>query len=682
MIPLWLVVVGCTADRTSLERQAPGPTEVTSPPVDSTDTTPHDTGVTETGPTDTEPKPGLSAPDHLALPYVVAGAPAPEGEVEVTLVEVSGTLDVTVEGEFSAQVVGDGSERTVEVVLTADTMTPAIHTGSMVVTVDEHTAVVGLAAVIGDASIAEAFWTEDPWGSRAVVALPSAPYPHPDGPYTDDSVLVFVPHGLSDRGDLNVVAHMHGHNAVLEDVVADQYIVEQHALSGRDAVLIVPQGPVSAADSDFGRLDEAGAFGVLVRDVVSVLYRDGWLTRPVTGRMAVTSHSGGYAVTANILEHGGLPVHAAHLFDSLYAEEQAYADHALGGGVLRSVYTASGGTSDENVYLDGLLHSSGLVVSDSFSDEALDAHPVTIGATSASHSGCVYDQRAFARWLTASGLTRNPSAPPELLTVDARLDPVTVAWRADTDGRGGAVVVEGSADGETWTTLGSGEGERAEVPSADWVRIRYHDPDLGLSEPSDAYPGGGGEWLVVDAFDRVLDGSWGESTHTFAASLGATLGAASGASNEAIASGEVAMTDFDRVLWMLGDESTLDHTFDAAEREAIEVFLDAGGQLVVSGSEVGYATDAGWLSSVLGVSYVSDDAGTDRAGGYTFGVAYEEDYPDVLGGDAVIWSYDTGGAAAVGSGPVIVVGFPLETLAPTDMPDAIGDLVAWLDGSG
>ena len=117
------------------------------------------------------------------------------------------------------------------------------------------------------------------------------------------------------------------------------------------------------------------------------------------------------------------------------------------------------------------------------------------------------------------------------------------------------------------------------------------------------------------------------------------------------------------MLWLLGDEGTSDVTLDAGARAAISAYVDGGGRLVLSGSEVGYATDRSWLASTLGATYVSDDAGTDGLqNGWTFGVAYPEDWPDVLSGTTVLWRYDTGGAAAVVDGRVAVVGFPLETL--------------------
>jgi hypothetical protein len=187
--------------------------------------------------------------------------------------------------------------------------------------------------------------------------------------------------------------------------------------------------------------------------------------------------------------------------------------------------------------------------------------------------------------------------------------------------------------------------------------------------------------LIVDGFDRVLQGSWSEPTHDFAGRLGAALpDGFSVASNEAVMEGRVSLSDYPRVLWMLGDEGVADYTFEADERALIEDYLSGGGDLIVSGSEVGYATDGPWLSSVLHMTFVADDAEATQAGGFTFGVAYEEDYPDVLSSQTVIWEYSGGGAAACGyEGQIIVVGFPLETISDDELPQALSDLADWLE---
>jgi hypothetical protein len=250
---------------------------------------------------------------------------------------------------------------------------------------------------------------------------------------------------------------------------------------------------------------------------------------------------------------------------------------------------------------------------------------------------------------------------------------MAVRWRLDR-GWSGDVVVEVSGGGD-WAEVARGSGGVVEIDPAAGVRARQPG-----GVPSDVYVGSGSDWLVVDGFDRVLDGSWSLPSHDFARRVGATLGSACTASNEAVAQGVVDLSDYAGVVWLLGDESRGDVTFDDAERAALSEYLDRGGRLIASGSEIGYATDATWLSQALHATFVADDAGTTKAGGYTFGVVYEEDWPDVLAGDTTLWTYATGGAAAVGwDHRVVVVGFPLETLADEQLAPAVGELVSWVE---
>lgn len=624
----------------------------------------------------------LSA-EAVALPFATAGEVVPDGALTL----VSGGpgseegLTIEVDGDFSVE--GDlgplsaGETRALTVAYTGPTGEARIATGAATIVADGVSVEVPLAAVLGDPDLGEGTWTDDEHGARIVLDLPSAPFPYGSAPYDDPSVLIFIPRHLSDGGDLGVVTHLHGHNATLEDVVADQYLVEQHALSGRDAILVVPQGPENAADGDFGRLDTEGGHAALVRDAVSVAYRDGRITQPELGTQVLTSHSGGYLCVSYILEQGGLDIGAVHLFDSLYGRESVYEDFALDGGLLRSVYTSGGGTDDNNAAFAEDLEDAGLEVGSSFSDADLFTTDLIVGYSSASHSGCTWYGRAYARWLVGSGLRRSPLAPPELDSVISDGSTATVRWRDDRGDSGLTMRVEGSEDGESWAVLARSADRVAEVAAMPWIRVRGPGSE---AEPSDRYAGGGGDWLVVDGFDRVLGGSWSAPTHDFAARVGAALGGTSTASNEAVARGAVDLSAYDFVIWLLGDESVADDTFDSAERAVVSAYLDGGGRLIVSGAELGYATDADWLDEAIHAAYVSDDAGTDQAGGYTFGSSYAEDYPDVLSGDTTIWSYATGGGAAVGwNNQVIAVGFGLENLAEGDLPTALAELVSWLE---
>ncbi|MEO1273232.1 MAG: hypothetical protein AAFX99_34535, partial [Myxococcota bacterium] len=578
------------------------------------------------------PRVGLALEQtRVALPLVTVGEQPMGSElvvVETAGVASQGGLEIVVEGAFavmgSTQPLMPGERRPLVVEYTGQLDEPQLVVGRAELTVDGQTVSAELGLVVGHPALPpRPTWTEHDYGEMTVVSMPSAPYPYPeDGPWQDDSVVVAVPDGFSDRGPVDVVAHLHGLRADVAQVVAQQQIVEMHAQSGRNAIFIAPQGPYRAASNDFGRLDEPDGFRRLVEDTIALLYREGRVTTPAVGDTVVTAHSGGYKPTSQILLQGGLPILSAHLFDALYAREAIFQDYVLEGGMLRSSYTTTGGTVDNNEALIGWLQEQGIPFATTTTDGALLDHAVVIAFSPFSHSGCVRGDRSYARWLRTSGLARSPLAPPELLTTlhhDEEDALALVQWRDDGAAAPMRVQLEGSLDGQTWVPLADTTATQATVPAYPWLRLIALDDAGQPSMASDRYGATGRDWLVVDGFDRRLGGSWSVPSHGFAAVLGQALGAPfSVASNEAVAEGWVSLEGFERVLWMLGDESLDDVTFDDAERAALEDFLEGGGQLIVTGSEVGYATDADWLQRVLHVRYIQDNAGTQRAEGFTF----------------------------------------------------------------
>jgi hypothetical protein len=622
---------------------------------------------------------------HLSLPYAQANDPLTPS-ADLTLTEVGGapsdaSITALIEGPFTLTAdtspVSAGEARALTVRFSGDMTQRQRVSGALTLTIGDQTARITLAAVIGRPNLPAAQWERLDGGQRAILHLPSAPFPHPSAAYTDDTVWVVIPDDLGRSGPPGLVLHLHGHNALLSSTIPSQWIVPQFLHSGRDAVLIIPQGPVQAASGNFGKLQDPNGFSALALDVIAILYRDGLTPWGETGGAVVTSHSGGYLATASVLQGGGEPVVAAHLFDSLYGRETVFRDFAVMGHVLRSSYTSGGGTGDNNAALGVMLDGVGVTHRASFHDDDLFESAVTIGFTPASHNGSVSVERAYARWLEMSGLSVSAGAAPELRGVVALGDEARVWWRAERQGPS-LVRVEGSWDGLAWEVLGVTENVELTVPHRPWVRVVY---EGGVGSGSDVYGVTGGEWLIVDGFDRYLGGSFEGRAHDFGVRLGQALGVGYAvASNEAVERGEVLLNNYPKVLWLLGDESTADVTFSAAERAAIGGYVSGGGKLLVSGAEVGYATDRAWLTSTLGVSYVADSAGTQTAGGYRFGEVYPEDFPDVLSGPTTLWTYATGGGAAVGwNRQVVVVGFGLETMRQEVLEVALPSLVSWLE---
>lgn len=228
--------------------------------------------------------------------------------------------------------------------------------------------------------------------------------------------------------------------------------------------------------------------------------------------------------------------------------------------------------------------------------------------------------------------------------------------------------------------------------------------DTVASLPSDRYgfflpPGYCRKLLVVDGFDRA-SGSWGRPYHPFALWMGRVLidlGVPfETVANEAVEDDRINLGDYAALFWILGDESTVDETFSDAEQARVKTYLQNGGQLFVSGSEIawdldnrGSSSDRSFLNDYLKADYRQDDAGiysVQGVEGSVFtemefrydngsGAIYAEDYPDViapLNGAVACLRYGANAVAGIqfeglfpdasDVGRLVYIGFPWETI--------------------
>jgi len=181
------------------------------------------------------------------------------------------------------------------------------------------------------------------------------------------------------------------------------------------------------------------------------------------------------------------------------------------------------------------------------------------------------------------------------------------------------------------------------------------------------------------------------------------------ASNEAVQEGQISLTNYGLVDWILGEESAPDETLNATERTLLEAFLDSGGALFLSGTEVGWhlddqGGDPDFYNARLRAGYTGDDAETYEvtppsppSGSIFEGLApfrfdapgmYDADYPDQitpLNGSVAALTYQGGGGgtAAVqyadGCERLVYFGFPFETILPDQRPAVMGRVLDFLD---
>ena len=133
-----------------------------------------------------------------------------------------------------------------------------------------------------------------------------------------------------------------------------------------------------------------------------------------------------------------------------------------------------------------------------------------------------------------------------------------------------------------------------------------------------------GKVLIVDGFDRT-DGSWNQPSHSFAFMYGTAIVhnqfSFDTAPNESIEDSLVNLNDYDAIFWILGDEASANETFSSQEEDLVKTYLESGGFLFVSGSQVawdldqdgsGNATpsDEQFLHEYLKADYVSNNPDT------------------------------------------------------------------------
>lgn len=355
-----------------------------------------------------------------------------------------------------------------------------------------------------------------------------------------------------------------------------------------------------------------------------------------------------------------------------------------------------------------------------------------------------------ARWTNllsriAGGVVIPSVSLPTLhyVTGTAGSDVVNVKWQANTeptlkgyrlyyalddDFSGWALAADETTLTAATTSISLSPSQFLVVPTNTAVHFKLTavvpngvNPDVE-SAPSDVYSRTvnittGPRVLIVDAFDRVND--YKSRSHNFSAIYFNTLKdnatmRINSTADEMIDAGTILLSDYDMVLWFTGDDSSADKIFNGTNKDKVKSFLDNGGKLLITGSEIAYNLgrtttvaeyDLNFMNNYLKASYVSDGAvaidnpvtgitGTPFEGvTLNLGESYVARFPDNInsaGGGTRILSYNNStryaGVAYKGTfgsgttpGAIIYLGFTLETAPQAQITAFMAKALAYFE---
>lgn len=264
------------------------------------------------------------------------------------------------------------------------------------------------------------------YGELLFTQLPSAPFPHPkraeghqygnqffpaDKHYSDSSVAIFIPKGYRKTGTVDLVVHLHGWWNNIDSTLKRYKLPQQVAESGKNVILVVPEGPKNAPDSFDGKFEDPGGFKRFVRDVVDFLFRESKIKTHKLGKVILTGHSGAYHGISFALLRGGIPgkIREVYLFDALYGQTEKFSywiDHYK--GKMTTIYTDSGGTKGETESLmedlDGWKIPYLSREEASLKPADLRSHRLVFIHTDLEHDMVVHARMEYREFLKASGL--------------------------------------------------------------------------------------------------------------------------------------------------------------------------------------------------------------------------------------------------------------------------------------
>jgi hypothetical protein len=231
-------------------------------------------------------------------------------------------------------------------------------------------------AAVADKSQYAIEWDRGELGETAFGPMKSAPYPHPSREkgytynnvtfprelhYSDSTVGLFIPRGYHRTPRVDVLVYLHGWSNHVRKAISQYKLREQIVASGKNLVLIFPEGPRDAQDSGCGKLEDKDGLKNLVQESLATLHAAGKIDNEAIGRVLITGHSGAYKGLACCADHGGLDAELSGvcLLDSSYGNLDMFVNWVQKhpDGQFFSIFTDH--LAAQNVYLFTHMEKAG-----------------------------------------------------------------------------------------------------------------------------------------------------------------------------------------------------------------------------------------------------------------------------------------------------------------------------------
>ncbi|MCX7766405.1 MAG: hypothetical protein N2246_06850 [Candidatus Sumerlaeia bacterium] len=272
-------------------------------------------------------------------------------------------------------------------------------------------------------------WQETEYGEQCFAPLQNAPYPHisrkngyfykndffpMETHYNDSTVGFFIPQGFKLRETVDFIVHFHGHTNNVRKATEMFQLTQQLNASGKNLIMLFPQGPKEAIDSGCGKLEEPSGFEKFVLEAKDFLTSESKiLPTAEIGRIILSGHSGAYRVLGKILTYGGLgeKIKEVYLFDATYGELDSFANWAAASDKHRlfSIFTEH--LTGENIELMSKLQQKGifqfrlLLDEPELTDEVLRQYRIIFAYTKLGHNFVIQERKHLQRLLATSGVS-------------------------------------------------------------------------------------------------------------------------------------------------------------------------------------------------------------------------------------------------------------------------------------